>query len=102
MYLDLVVVLLVFVFGLIKYKRFSSYIYLFCFADMVFRVLTFLNTHIKVGSINDFVSKYIPSSIYDVILKYTSDTIEVILVWVYVVIFVIFLYYTLQILLKKR
>lgn len=102
MYLDLVVVLVVFIFGLIKYKRFSSYVYLFCFSDILFRVLNFINSRVVLGSINEFITKYIPSSIYGVIVKYTSDLPQTILVWIYVGFFIVFLWYTLQILLKKR
>ena len=102
MYLDLIVVLIVIIFGLIKYKRFSSYVYLFCFTDILFRVLTFINTNLHLGGIESFVNTYIPESIYSVIVKYTSDIVETCLVWGYVALFVIFLYYTLQILLKKR
>lgn len=102
MYLDLVVVLVVFIFGLIKYKHFSSYVYLFCASDMLFRVLNFINANVQLGSLNEFITKYIPSSIYGVIVKYTSDLAQTILVWAYVIFFIVFLYYTLQILMKKR
>lgn len=102
MYLDLIVLLIVIIFGLIKYKRFSSYVYLFCFTDILFRVLTFINTNLHLGGIEKFVSTYIPESVYSVIVSYTSDIVETCLVWGYVGLFVIFLYYTLQILLKKR
>lgn len=102
MYLDLIVVLIIIIFGLIKYKKFSSYVYLFCFSDILFRVLSFVNKNLNLGNISSYVSTYIPSSIYSVIVKYTSDIIETILVWGYVILFIIFLYYTLQILLKKK
>lgn len=102
MYLDLVVVLVIIIFGLIKYKRFSSYVYLFCFTDILFRVLNFLNVNVKLGSVNEVISKHVPSSIEGVILKYTSDLAQTILIWGYVIFFIMFLYYTLQILLKKR
>ncbi len=102
MYLDLVVVLIIFVIGLIKYKHFSSYVYLFCFTDMLFRVLNFINTHVSLGTVNGYISKYVPSSLYGVIVKYTSDIVETVLVWGYVILFIVFLYYTLQIMLKKK
>ena len=102
MYLDLVVVLIVIIFGLVKYKRFSSYVYLFCFSDICFRVLTYVNNNVSLGGVHEFIDKYIPSSIYSVVVKYTTDVVQTVLVWVYVGVFVIFLYYTLQILLKKR
>jgi len=102
MYLDLVVVLIVIIFGLVKYKRFSSYIYLFAFTDMTFRILNYINENVYLGGIHEFISKYIPASIYSVIVKYTSDIVQTVLVWVYIGIFVVFLYYTLQILMKKK
>lgn len=102
MYLDLIVVLIIIIFGLVRYKRFSSYVYLFCFSDMLFRVLTFINENLHLGGIESFIDTYIPKSIYSVIIKYTSDIIETCLVWGYVAFFIIFLYYTLQIILKKK
>ena len=102
MYLDLVVVLIIAVIGLIKYKKASSYVYLFCVTDMSFRILSFLNSKVNIPELNSFISKYVPSSIYDVITKYTSDTIETLLIWAYVIIFAVFTYFTFKILLKKR
>lgn len=102
MYMDLIVVLIVIIIGLVKYKAFSSYIYLLCASDILFRVLTFFNENVKMGEINDIISKYIPASLYSVIVRYTSDFIQTILVWAYVIVFAIFLYYTIRILLKKR
>ena len=100
MYLDLVVVLIVIIIGLVKYKKFSSYIYLFAFTDICF--LNYINSQIYLNGVHEFVNQYIPSSIYSVIVKYTTDLIETVLIWVYVGFFVVFLYYTLQILLKKK
>lgn len=102
MYLDLIVVLIIIIFGLIKYKRFSSYVYLFAFSDIFFRVISFINSNLNLGGIEKFINTYIPSSIYSVIVEYTSDIIETVLIWLYVGLFVVFLYYTLRILLKKR
>lgn len=102
MYLDLVVVLIVAVIGLIRFKKGSSYIYLFCTTDMIFRVLSFFNSHIVLKDFNKYVSKYIPSSIYDVIIRYTSDIVETVLIWGYVLIYLAFIYFTIKILMKKR
>ena len=102
MYLDLVVVLIIVIIGLVKYKHFSSYVCLFCFTDISFRVLTYINKNVYLNGVHEFIETYIPESIYHVIVKYTSDIIETLLVWGYVLVFVVFLYYTLQILLKKR
>lgn len=102
MYLDLVVVLIVIIVGLIKYKRFSSYIYLFAFTDISFRVLNYVNSQIYLNGVHEFINQYIPASIFSVIVKYTKDVIQTILIWAYIIVFIIFLYYTLQILLKKK
>ena len=102
MYLDLVVVLIIAVIGLIRFKKPSSYIYLFCITDMSFRILSFLNNKINIPDLNGFINKYIPASIYDVIVKYTSDIIQTLLIWGYVIIFAVFTYLSFRILLKKR
>lgn len=102
MYLDLVVVLIIIIVGLVKYKRFSSYVYLFAFTDMLFRVLNYINEQVYVKGVHEFIDSYIPASIYSIIIKYTTDIVQTVLVWGYILIFVLFLYYTLQILLKKK
>lgn len=102
MYLDLIVILIIIIFGLVKYKRFSSYVYLFSFSDILFRILTFINKQLYLGGVEGIIDTYIPASIYLVITEYTTDIVETVLVWIYVGLFVIFLYYTFRILLKKR
>ena len=102
MYLDLVVVLIIAVIGLVKFKKYSSYVYLFCVTDMSFQVLSFLNSQIKIEDINGLITKYIPSSIYDVIVNYTSDLLQTCLIWGYVIIYIFFIYFTFKILMKKR
>lgn len=102
MYLDLIVVLVIAVIGLIKFKKSSSYVYLFCLTDMTFRVLTFLNNQVKINDVNEIISKYIPTSLYDVIVNYTSDVLETLLIWTYVIIFIFFIYFTFKTLMKKR
>ena len=102
MYLDLVVVLIVIIIGLVKYKKFSSYVYLFCFSDICFRVLNTINDLVSINGMHEFIDSYIPSSIYSVIVKYTTDIVQTVLIWAYLIVFIIFLYYTLQSLLKRK
>ena len=102
MYLDLVVVLIVIIIGLVKYKKFSSYVYLFCFSDICFMVLNTINDLVSINGMHEFIDSYIPSSIYSVIVKYTTDIVQTVLIWAYLIVFIIFLYYTLQSLLKRK
>ena len=52
--------------------------------------------------IKTFVKKYFPESIPDIIGKYTNGNLYTILVWVYVIIMSVFLYYVINIFIKKR
>ena len=102
MYIDLVVTIGLIIFVIIYSKKFQTYIFGLSIIDIFFRVLEFLKNNIPISGVKGELSKYVPESIPSVIYKYTDGTISYLLVWTYVVIMIIFLYYTAKIFIKRR
>lgn len=101
-YIDLVVLIALFVFVIVYSKRFQTYIFGFGMIDILFRVLNIINSYIPINEIKTFVNTYIPSSVPAVINNYTKDVINTVLIFAYVVIMAIFLYYVVRIFIKRK
>lgn len=99
---DAVLLIILIVAGVCFFRRLDSSVYYIASLDIFFRILTFIKNNLGVGEISDFISKYFPESIPGVIYKYTDGTLSTILMWIYVIMFAVFLFYTVKILWKKR
>ncbi len=101
MYIDLIICILLLVIMLVWFKKFDSYIYAFGILDILLRILYFIKTHIDLAVLNKILG-YLPSSISGLVMKYTSGTVETILLWVVVVLYILFEYHIIKFFAKKR
>lgn len=101
MYIDLIIFIILVIVMLVWFKKFDSYIYAFGIIDIFFRIIYFIKTHIDIPALNQVLG-YLPSSISGLIEKYTSGTVELVLLWIVVVLYIIFLYYIIKFFSKKR
>ena len=99
---DVVLLILLIVAGVCFFRRVDSSVYYIASLDIFFRILTFLKNNLGIPEISIFISKYFPESIPGVIYKYTEGIVSTVLIWVYVIMFAVFLFYTVRILWKKR
>lgn len=102
MSVDLVILIVLLVAGICFFREFDSSIYYIASVDIFFRILTFIRDNLEIQEVRNFISKYFPESIPSIINKYTSGAFSKILIWIYVLMFTVFLFYTLKILWKKR
>ena len=102
MYIDLIVLIVLIIFVVIYSKRFQTYFLGFGMIDIAFRILNIIKGYIPNKNIIKLINTYIPSSVYDVICKYTNGIFETVLVFIYVVIMAIFLYYIIRIFIKRK
>lgn len=102
MSIDIVLLIILIVAGVCFFRSLEGSVYLICILDIFFRILNFIKVNLNVSEISTFISKYFPESIPSIIYKYTDGVLSDILVWVYVVVFIIFLVYTVKVLWKKR
>ena len=102
MEVDVVILIILLVAGICYFRKLDSSVYYIASVDIFFRILTFIRDNLKVEEISKFIAKYFPESIPSIIYKYTDGVLSDILVWLYVIMFGIFLFYTVKILWKKR
>lgn len=99
------VVVIIFVLGALAvmiFKKFSSVVYYIGIVDILFRVLAFVANNLPIDFISDFLHKYVPSSISNIIHIYSSGIFTTVLMWLLVVIYAILDYYLIKIFLKKK
>lgn len=101
-YVDLVALVVLFVFVIIYSKRFQTYIFGFGMVDILFRILNIINGYIPIKEVRVFINTYIPESVPSVINKYTSGIFKIVLIWIYVVIMAIFLYFIVKLFIKRK
>ncbi len=83
----LVVILIVIV---AIFRDFRSFLYAFAIADIILRIVDFVCS--QISEVNNILGK-IPSSIAAMITAESSGTLETVLLWVYVSLYVLFLSY---------
>ena len=104
MYIDLILFILLIVAVVFFFRRFSSFVYLVCAVDILFRLLHFIADNVKVAELTSLINKYIPGSVIDMLGKYigTGGIIYVILSWIMFALYCILLFYIIRILVKRK
>lgn len=99
---DVVLLIILIVAGICFFRKLDASVYFIASLDIFFRILTFIANNIGLPDVSKFIKTYFPESIPAVIAKYTDGVFTTVLMWVYVIMFAIFLFYTIKILWKKR
>ena len=99
--MDAIIFFILLIIVIFFFKRFSNTVFFVAIFDIFLRILTFLrdNTFIEVKK---FIQAYFPENIPDIIGKYTSGTLYLVLVWIYVILMMVFLYYVVRIFIKRK
>jgi len=99
---DAFIILIIVVFLMAWYRKFSKVVYGIAIMDIFLRLVYFITNNIYIKELSEFSKKYLPASIPSVINKYLDGIPALILVWIYVIVMCVFLFYTLKIFIKKR
>lgn len=83
-------------------RTFNGFIYSVGVIDILLRIISFIKVQLLNGEILNFLNKYVPESIPNMIYKYTNNTLSTILMWVYVAIMIVFEFYLIKALIKKK
>ena len=97
MSIDVIVLLILLVAVIFFFKRFSSVVYFIAIVDMLLRILTFVKNNIGLPDVKALIDHYIPESLPAIIARYTNGVVYTLIMWGYVIIFAIFLVYTIKI-----
>lgn len=104
MYIDLVLLVIIVLAVIFFFKRFSSFVYLVCSLDILYRLLHFLADNLKVEELKTLIHKYIPSSVSNMIGNYTGtdNVFYIIVIWSMFVLYCILLFYIIRILVRRK
>ena len=102
MYLDVVIVLALIIFAVCWFRRFSKLVYAFGIIDIFLRLLHFISSNLGIKEFSKWVKSIFPKSIPAIIGNYSSGVIYTILLWIYIVLMVFFLGYTIRTFIRKK
>jgi len=88
--------------AIIIFRKLEGVVYSIAIADIFLRILTFIKQNITSQEMYTFLNDNVPLSIVNIIDKYTSGLLNECLIWGYVIVFVIFEFYIIKALLKKK
>lgn len=100
--MDLIIIILLIVGVVIIYKDVKFVTYLIGILEIFFRLMHYIGDNIKFINLNPFINKYIPSSLFSIIEKYTSGVVCAIISWLLVAVLIMFLVYLVKYLIKKK
>lgn len=100
--MDLIIIILLIVGVVIIYKDVKFVTYLIGILEIFFRLMHYIGDNIKFINLNPFINKYIPSSLFSIIEKYTSEVVCTIISWLLVAVLIMFLVYLVKYLIKKK
>ena len=104
MYVDIILLILIIVAVIFFFKRFSSFIYLICSLDILYRLLHFISNNLGVPELSTLIDKYIPTSIPGIAENYVGadSIIYTVVLWIMFIIYSILLFYMIRILAKRK
>ena len=100
--MDIVVLLVLIIIILVIFKDTISIIYFLGIADVFMRLMHFIKSLINVPEFSKLINTYIPTSVVGIIENNTEGIITTIMEWVYVIVIVLFLFYLVKYLFKRR
>lgn len=98
--MDILILFVILLVVALVFKRLDNTIIFFGLIDVFLRIVDFIGNN-TISELNTFINKYFPSSIEAVIKVHTTGTLEVILVWGYVILMAMFLFYVFRMLIHR-
>ena len=104
MYVDLIILIVLIILVVYFLRRFSSFVYLMCSMDILYRLLHFIADNVKVPELTVLIKKYIPSSLVDLFSNYVGSEgiFYTLVLWAVFILYCIFLFYVVRILVKRK
>lgn len=102
MYVDLILVIVLIIVSFAWFRRFSKIVYSIAAIDLFFRLVHYISANIGIPGFKEWAAKTFPDSIPGMLANYMKGTLLTVFIWIYVGFMVIFLFYVMRTLLRKR
>ena len=100
--MELIIILILIGIVIFVHRDYHFVVYLLGILEILFRLLHYIGDHLTFIKLNPFINKYIPTSLFDIVSKYTSGVIEIIFSWLLVAAFILLLVYLIKYLFKIK
>lgn len=100
--MDLIVLITIMVLIVVFFKDLKFFIYGLGIIEIFFRILTFIKINIGVPEISTLIGKYVPSSIIEIIGRYSTGLFYTILIWAFLTAMVCFEVYLIKGFFKRK
>lgn len=99
---SVVIILVVLILALVLKRTFSSFIYSLAIVDIFLRILHFIKLNVINAELGSILSRYFPTSLFNLVDSYTSGIFHLILTWFLVIAYIIFEYYIVCTFFRKK
>lgn len=100
--MDAIILIILLVVVCFYFRSFYKIVHAVAIIDIFLRIFYYIIHNVEINGISEYVEKYLPRSIPDIIETYTDGLICNLLVWLYVILMGIFLFYTIKHFLKSK
>lgn len=100
--MDLVILIILLMIVVLAFKKFSSFVYCMVIIDLFLRILTLIRIHLNIPELSSLIVRYIPESIPAILARYSTGVFYTVLIWGYIILYIIFEWYSIRIFFKKK
>lgn len=94
--MDLIILFILIAIIIIIFRDSKCFVYFLGIVEIFFHVVTYIGNHIGIPEIQNFIAKYIPTSILEIIGRYSNGLFYDILAWLFVGCFLVLDYYLIK------
>lgn len=87
--MDLIVFVILLIIILIWFKDYHNMVYFLGISEIFFRIMHFIGDNLGINEVNNVINKYIPSSLFQILAKYSNGLLYTILCWGLLVCFIV-------------
>ena len=91
--MDLAILVVLIVIVIILFRDIKWIAYLIGILEMLFRLLHYIGDNLGVVELNNLIDAYLPTSTFDIIARYTTGVVYIVLAWIIVAFLCMFLYH---------
>lgn len=102
MYLDAIIIVALIILAFGWFRKFSKIVYAIAIIDLFLRLIYYISANIGIKGFYGWVKSILPSSIPAMLDNYMNGIVLNVFIWIYVIIMVVFLFYTIRVFIRKR
>lgn len=100
--MDLIILILLIVVIIIWFKDFTSFVYFLGITEIFFRIMHFIADNLGIVEVGNVIRKYIPSSLFSLLAKYSSGLLYTLLCWGLLICFIILEVHLVRYFIKRK